>query len=424
MAKALRAWRLLPAFFLFEIGAHLPKLPRMNRPSFSTGTKPRIAALIVAAGSGVRFGGQTPKQYQSIGGMPIVRRSTLAFLNHPYVTDVQIVISPQHRDLYDAALAGLALPAPVSGGASRQDSVRLGLEALAQQKLPPDTVLIHDAARPLIDAATITDVCKALETAQGAIAAKRLVDTLKREENGAIAATIDRANLWQAHTPQGFRFAPILAAHRAAAGQHLTDDAAVAEKAGMIVTLVPSNADNMKITNPDDLGRAAKIMGQGLGDIRTGLGFDVHKLVDGSVIHLGGLAIPHDKTLEGHSDADVVLHAITDAILGAAAAGDIGLHFPPSDPQWKGADSAVFASHAVKIVRERGGIVAHVDVTIMCEAPRLTPHRDAMRKKIAEILDVEQERVSVKATTTERLGFTGRGEGIAAQAIATVRFEG
>ncbi len=384
----------------------------------------RTTALIVAAGSGTRFGSPIPKQYQDIGGLPILRRSILAFLNHPHITDVQIVISPQHRDLYDRAVQGLNMPPPVHGGATRQDSVRLGLEALAAQKSPPDFVMIHDAARPLIDTLTITAVRKALDTAQGAIAAKPLVDTLKKGAETKITDTIDRSNLWQAHTPQAFHFGAILKAHQAAIGQQLTDDAAVAEKAGINVTLVPSNPDNMKITNPDDLGRAARLLGQNFGDIRTGMGFDVHRLIDGDVIHLGGLAIPHTKTLKGHSDADVILHAITDALLGAMAAGDIGTHFPPSDPQWKGADSALFVRHVVQMINERGGMIAHVDVILMGEEPKLNPHRVAMQKRLAELLEVNEGRVSLKATTTERLGFTGRGEGLAAQAIATVRFEG
>ncbi|MDD5586532.1 MAG: bifunctional 2-C-methyl-D-erythritol 4-phosphate cytidylyltransferase/2-C-methyl-D-erythritol 2,4-cyclodiphosphate synthase [Alphaproteobacteria bacterium] len=384
---------------------------------------PTCTALIVAAGSGVRFGGPIPKQYQDVGGMPILRRSVLAFLGHPHIDRIQVVISPQHRDLYDRAVAGLGLPAPVHGGATRQDSVRLGLEALAQTARP-DFVMIHDAARPLIDAATITAVRKALDQAKGAIAAKPLVDTLKRGSSDSITETIDRSNLWQAHTPQAFHFDAILAAHLAAKGAQLTDDAAVAEKAGMPVTLVPSNPDNMKITNPDDLGRAARLLGQNFGDIRTGLGFDVHRLVPGDVIHLGGIAIPHDRTLEGHSDADVILHAVVDALLGTMSAGDIGTHFPPSDPQWKGADSALFVRHAVQMINERGGMIAHVDVTVMCEQPKLGPHREAIRARMTELLEVNPDRVSLKATTTERLGFTGREEGIAAHAVATVRFEG
>jgi 2-C-methyl-D-erythritol 4-phosphate cytidylyltransferase/2-C-methyl-D-erythritol 2,4-cyclodiphosphate synthase len=383
----------------------------------------QCAALIVAAGSGERFGGSIPKQYQDLAGMPILRRSVLAFLNHPHIDQVQVVISPAHRDLYDKAVADLGLPEPVIGGATRQDSVRLGLEALEKNN-KPERVMIHDAARPLIDAATITNVRKALDKDGGAIAAKPLVDTLKRGNGINIETTIDRNNLWQAHTPQAFHFDAILSAHRATIGAQLTDDAAVAEKAGMNVTLVLSNPDNMKITNPDDLDRAARLLGHNFGDIRTGMGFDVHRLVPGTEIFLCGVAIPHDRKLDGHSDADVGLHALVDAILGAMSAGDIGKHFPPSDPQWKGKDSAHFVRHAVRMVSERGGFISHVDITMMCENPRIGPHRDAMVKRVAELLEMPIDRVSVKATTTERLGFTGREEGIAAQAVATLRFPG
>jgi len=384
---------------------------------------PHCTALIVAAGAGDRFGGPVPKQYLDLGGMPILRRSVLAFLGHPHIDFIQIVINPAHRDRYDKAVGDLDLPEPIEGGVTRQDSVRLGLEALAQ-KQKPQFVMIHDAARPLIDAATITAVRKALEGQRGAIAAKPLVDTLKRAEGEIIATTIDRRNLWQAHTPQAFHFNDILAAHRAAQGAELTDDAAVAEKAGIAVALVPSNPDNMKITNPDDLDRAARLLGHNFGDVRTGFGYDVHRLVPGDKIYLCGVAIPHDRKLEGHSDADVGLHAAVDAILGALGAGDIGVHFPPSDPQWKGKDSAHFVRHAVRMVHERGGIISHVDVTLICESPRIGPHRDAMLKRMAELLEVTSDRVSIKATTTERLGFLGREEGIAAQAVATVRLAG
>ena len=382
---------------------------------------PTCTALIVAAGSGERFGGARPKQYQDLAGVPILRRSVLAFLNHPHVDSVYVVIGANQRTFYDEALSGLNMPEPITGGATRQESVCRGLEFLANNS-KPDFVMIHDAARPLVDAATITDVRKALDHTLGAIAAKPLVDTLKRGKDGIIENTIDRAHLWQAHTPQAFAFDAILAAHHAARGEQLTDDAAVAEKAGLKTRLVPSNADNMKITNPDDLHRAARLLGNNFGDIRTGLGFDVHRLIDGTAIHLCGVTIPHNRTLEGHSDADVALHAVVDALLGAMSAGDIGQHFPPSDPQWKGKDSAVFVRHAVGMVHERGGLIAHVDVTLMCEQPKVGPHSPAMQKRLAELLDVTPDRVSVKATTTERLGFTGREEGIAAQAIATLRF--
>jgi 2-C-methyl-D-erythritol 4-phosphate cytidylyltransferase/2-C-methyl-D-erythritol 2,4-cyclodiphosphate synthase len=380
-------------------------------------------ALIVAAGAGDRFGGPIPKQYLDLAGVPILRRSVLAFLGHPHIDGVQVVISPNHRERYDRAVEGLTLPEPVTGGATRQDSVRLGLEALAKAN-KPQFVMIHDAARPLIDAATITAVRRALDSQSGAIAAKPLVDTLKRAATDIIETTIPRENLWQAHTPQAFHFDAILAAHKAAKGAQLTDDAAVAEKAGMKVALISSNPDNMKITNPDDLDRAARLLGHHFGDVRTGFGYDVHRLVPGDKIFLCGVAIPHNRKLEGHSDADVGLHAAVDAILGAMGAGDIGMHFPPSDAQWKGKDSGHFVRHAVHMVHERGGIIAHVDVTLICEAPKVGPHREKMVARLAELLEVTPDRVSVKATTSERLGFTGREEGIAAQAVATLRFPG
>jgi 2-C-methyl-D-erythritol 4-phosphate cytidylyltransferase/2-C-methyl-D-erythritol 2,4-cyclodiphosphate synthase len=380
-------------------------------------------ALIVAAGSGDRFGGSIPKQYHELGGVSILRRSILAFLNHPHIDAVRVVINPAHRSMYDKAVNDLGLPEPVTGGSTRQDSVRLGLEAL-EQSGKPTLVMIHDAARPLIDAATITAVRKALDREPGAIAAKPLVDTLKRATGETIETTIDRRDLWQAHTPQAFHFDAILKAHRTAQGAQLTDDAAVAEKAGINVTLVSSNPDNMKITNPDDLDRAARLLGHNFNDIRTGMGFDVHRLIPGDKIHLCGITIPHNRMLEGHSDADVGLHALVDAILGAMGAGDIGTHFPPSDPQWRGKESSHFVRHAVKLVTERGGYIAHADVTLLCENPRIGPHRDAMVKRMAELLEIAPERVSVKATTTERLGFTGREEGIVGQAVVTLRFPG
>lgn len=377
-------------------------------------------ALIVAAGSGERFGGEIPKQYQDLAGAPILRRSVLAFLRHPAIAHVQVVISSHHRHLYDRSMTGLDLPPPVHGGATRQESVRLGLEAL--EKNPPSCVLIHDAARPLIDSDTIQRVCDALKSQPAAIAAKQLVDTLKRSKDGVIDSTIDRAHLWQAHTPQGFHFAAIMKAHRQYAGEALTDDAAVAEKAGLPVALVLSNADNMKLTNPDDLDRARRLLGIGaLPDVRTASGFDVHRLIPGDKMTLCGHTFAHDQTLEGHSDADVALHALTDALLGTISAGDIGMHFPPSDAKWKGADSTHFLQHAVDMIRQKGGAISHVDITIMCERPKIGPQRAAMQERLAALLNLSPDRVSVKATTTEKLGFTGRGEGIAAQAVATVR---
>ncbi|WP_144428203.1 bifunctional 2-C-methyl-D-erythritol 4-phosphate cytidylyltransferase/2-C-methyl-D-erythritol 2,4-cyclodiphosphate synthase [Azospirillum thiophilum] len=384
---------------------------------------PTCIALIVAGGSGQRFGAERPKQYLDLAGKPVLRRTVEAFLNHPQVGGVRVVIDPAWRNAYDAAVAGLGLPDPVAGGSCRQDSVRNGLEALASAGAP-DLVLIHDAARPLIANATIGTVIAALETAQGAIAAVPVADTLKRGAGSTITGTVDRDGLWRAQTPQGFRFPAILEAHRAAAGLSLTDDAAVAERAGLAVALVPSKEDNFKVTTPDDLARATRKLMSDLWDVRTGSGFDVHRFTDGDFVTLCGLRVPHSHGLEGHSDADVGLHALTDAILGALAAGDIGSHFPPTDPRWRGADSARFLRHAADLVAERGGVIAHADVTIICERPKVGPHRAAMAERIAQILGIETGRVGVKATTTEQLGFTGRREGIAAQAVATIRLPG
>jgi 2-C-methyl-D-erythritol 4-phosphate cytidylyltransferase/2-C-methyl-D-erythritol 2,4-cyclodiphosphate synthase len=381
----------------------------------------KVTALIVAAGLGERFGGSLPKQYQDLAGSPILRRAVMAFLTHPRISQVQVVIHSSHRPLYDTATDGLDLPEPIMGGATRQDSVRLGLEAIEKQK--PDLVLVHDAARPLIDAETIANVCDALNTHPAVIAAKPLVDTLKRGKDGIIETTIERANLWQAHTPQGFHYKAILEAHRKAQGQSLTDDAAVAEKAGMQVALVQSNPDNLKLTNPDDLDRARRLLGMGaLPDVRTGFGFDVHRFVKGDHMTLCGHRFAHDQSLEGHSDADAGLHALTDAILATFGAGDIGMHFPPSDPKWKNADSTHFLRHALDLLHQRGGALSHIDITIICERPKIGPQREAMRARLSELLKLAHERISVKATTTEQLGFTGRGEGIAVQAVVTARF--
>ncbi|WP_158045540.1 bifunctional 2-C-methyl-D-erythritol 4-phosphate cytidylyltransferase/2-C-methyl-D-erythritol 2,4-cyclodiphosphate synthase [Skermanella pratensis] len=379
-------------------------------------------ALIVAAGSGERFGGDRPKQYQDLGSRAVLHHTVGAFLRHPGVDAVQVVIQPGHRELYDAAVAGLDLPEPVAGGATRQESVRLGLERLAARDPAPAFVLIHDAARPLVGEATIRAVRDRLDEVPAAIAAVPVTDTLKRATGGLVSGTVERAGLWRAQTPQGFRFQEILRAHRELAGAELTDDAALAERAGLEVALVEGNADNLKVTNRDDMAQAAMLMNASLPpDVRTGMGYDVHRFSPGDHVVLCGVEVPHEARLEGHSDADVGLHALTDAILGALAAGDIGSHFPPSDPQWRGADSGLFLRHAVGMVRARGGMIAHADVTLICERPKIGPHREAMVARMAELLGIAPDRVSVKATTTERLGFTGRGEGIAAQAVATIR---
>lgn len=385
----------------------------------------KCVALVVAAGRGRRFGGETPKQYLDLGGRPVLRHSLATFAVHPQVDRVRAVIHPDDRALYDTAAADLGLLEPVPGGATRQESVLLGLESLAAGPNPPALVLIHDGARPFIDAGTIARVITALADAPGAIAAIPINDTVKRAgANGAappgIDATVDRAGLWRAQTPQAFRFADILAAHRAVAGEELTDDAAVAERAGLPVTLVLGSEDNVKITTIADLRRVGRRLALPA-EVRVGNGFDVHRFGPGDHVTLCGVRIAHGAGLVGHSDADVALHALTDAVLGAIAAGDIGRHFPPSDPRWKGADSGIFLRHAAGLARALGGEIAAVDVTIVCERPKVGPHRGAMTLAVAEMLDLPFERVSIKATTTEGLGFTGRAEGIAAQATATVR---
>lgn len=377
----------------------------------------RAVALIVAGGSGSRFGGPVPKQYRRLAGVPVLRRTVETFLTHPAVGRVQVVIRAEDAALYADVVAGLDLPPPVIGGADRQESVRRGLEALAGV----DVVLIQDAARPCVPAPVIDRVLAAVQPGAGAIAALPVADTLWRGPDAVCDTLVDRQNLWRAQTPQGFMLVDILAAHRATQGQGLTDDAAVATAAGLKVHLVEGSPGSAKITTEADLIEAETRLRQNLTDIRVGTGFDVHAFVDGDSVTLCGLTIPHTRGLAGHSDADVGLHALTDAILGALAAGDIGQHFPPSDLRWKGADSAQFLRHAATLVAARGGVIAHTDVTLICERPKVGPHRAAMQARVAEILGLALDRVSIKATTTEKLGFTGREEGIAAQAVATLR---
>jgi 2-C-methyl-D-erythritol 4-phosphate cytidylyltransferase/2-C-methyl-D-erythritol 2,4-cyclodiphosphate synthase len=386
-----------------------------------------VIALIVAAGRGQRAGAGGPKQYRLLAGQSVLARTVFAFLNHKQIDLVRVVIHRDDGDLYEEAIAHLRSDAkllpPVPGGAERQDSVRIGLESLCAQA--PSIALIHDAARPFVDSATITRVIDAA-AAGGAIAALPVFDTIKRADDGAepaIIETVPRESLWRAQTPQGFQFGLILRAHREAAGETLTDDAAVAERAGVRVALVRGSPDNMKITQAEDFGMAEILLGRSahMFEYRTGHGFDVHEFEAGNAVILCGVEVPHERKLKGHSDADVGMHALTDAILGAIGAGDIGDHFPPSDMQWRGAPSRVFLAKACALVDARGGAVAHCDVTLICEAPKIGPHRAAMRAALAEIMNIPVESVSVKATTTEQLGFTGRREGIAAMATATVR---
>jgi 2-C-methyl-D-erythritol 4-phosphate cytidylyltransferase/2-C-methyl-D-erythritol 2,4-cyclodiphosphate synthase len=374
-------------------------------------------ALIVASGRGQRFGADRPKQWQPLAGRPVLRHCLERFGRHARVGAVRAVIHPQDRDLYEQAARGLDLLAPAEGGATRQESVRLGLESLAGA--PPDVVLIHDGVRPLIDPGLIDRVLDGLVRHPAVLPTLPVTDTLKRVAAGRVLGTVERAGLWRAQTPQGFAYGPILAAHRAAAGAALTDDVAVAEAAGLVIATVAGDEANLKITEPADLTRAELLLG-GRAQIRTGLGFDVHRLGRGSGLVLMGLRLPDPYRLIGHSDADVGLHAITDALLGALGAGDIGSHFPPSDPRWAGADSAVFLEHARGLIEAAGGRIEHVDATLVCERPRIGPHRAAMVARLAGLLGLDPGRISIKATTTEGLGFTGRGEGIAAQAIATI----
>lgn len=375
----------------------------------------KTAALVVAAGSGSRAGGELPKQYRRIGGKALLAHA-IDHLRHPRIDAVHVVIGPGQDEAFRTALGDLPLPAPIVGGATRQESVRNGLEALAAEGV--ERVLIHDAARPFLPPAVIDRLIDALDTHAGAVPALPVVDTLARGDAG-LGETVPRDGLVRVQTPQAFRFDAILAAHRQWQGE-ATDDAQVARAAGLDVAVVEGDPALEKLTYDADFARAEARLAAML-TARTGLGFDVHALAAGEELWLGGIRIPHDKGLKGHSDADVALHALTDALLGALGAGDIGDHFPPSDPRWRGAPSGLFLEHARDLVTAAGGRIDHVDLTLICEAPRIGPHRAAMREKIAGLLRLPVRRVSIKATTTERLGFAGRGEGIAAQAVATIR---
>jgi 2-C-methyl-D-erythritol 4-phosphate cytidylyltransferase/2-C-methyl-D-erythritol 2,4-cyclodiphosphate synthase len=380
--------------------------------------KMTAAALIVAGGRGERLGGPVAKQYQKLAGIPVLRHALLAFCHHPAITAVAAVIRGEDRAHYDQAAEGLELLPPIPGGDSRQQSVLHGLQGL--ESLNPDRVLIHDGARPFISAKVIDNVLAGLAVHDGAVAAVPVVDSLKRGGDGRIVDEVPRQDLWQAQTPQGFSYPALLAAHGKADAGH-TDDASLARAAGLEVALVAGAVENAKITTAADLARADAAHAARLFDVRVGQGFDVHRFEPGDHVRLCGIDIPHSARLAGHSDADVALHAVTDAILGAIGKGDIGRHFPPGQAKWQNADSARFVSFAVDQVHVLGGRLAHLDVTIICEAPRITPHHGPMAARLGAITGLDGTRVSIKATTTERLGFTGRNEGIAAQATATVR---
>jgi 2-C-methyl-D-erythritol 4-phosphate cytidylyltransferase/2-C-methyl-D-erythritol 2,4-cyclodiphosphate synthase len=382
-----------------------------------------VAAIVVAAGQGVRAGGDLPKQFRRLGGDTLLQRALSAFTGVAAVSLVQPVIRPDDLALVRTLVDGMDVLPPVSGGATRQASVRAGLEALEPRA--PDIVLVHDAARPFASSELIARAIAAAQKTGAAIPGLPVTDTVKRiDRTGMIETTLDRNSIRLVQTPQAFAFPALLEAHRRAAAQgrdDFTDDAALAEWAGMKVSVFEGEPGNIKLTTPDDFARAEALQAASLGDVRTGSGFDVHAFGPGDHVTLGGIRIPCDRALTGHSDADVALHALTDAILGALADGDIGAHFPPTDPQWRGASSDRFLVFAVDRVRARGGLIAHLDLTIVCEFPRISAHRDTMRANIARLARIDTERVAVKATTSEKLGFTGRGEGIVAQATATVR---
>lgn len=383
-----------------------------------------FAALVVAGGGGTRAGAGIPKQYRFVAGEPVLRRSMRLFTDHREIGAVQAVIRAQDLPSYQALSADLPkCLAAVAGGATRQASVHAGLESLVPAA--PRFVLVHDAARPFAGSALIDRAIAAVRETGAAIPAIAVTDTIKRvDADGRIVANVERGELRAVQTPQAFRFDALLAAHRKAAAEgrsDFTDDAALLEWTGAAVTTFEGSKQNMKLTTGEDFARAAAYAAGELSDIRTGTGYDVHAFVAGDHVTLGGVRIPHDRSLSGHSDADVLLHAMTDALLGAIGDGDIGQHFPPADVQWRGADSAVFLKFAAERIRARGGMIGHLDGTLICEAPKIGPHREAMRIRIAEICGIEPGRVGVQATTNERLGFIGRSEGIAAMAVATIR---
>ncbi len=377
-----------------------------------------VAAVLVAAGRGQRAGGPRPKQWQVIGARRVIDHTVRALAAHPAIARLVIVLHPD--DMTEAAVFRAAGHTVVAGGAERAHSVRAGLEAL--DGTGTTRVLIHDVARPCVAARVIDDVIAALDHNCGAAPALAVTDALWTGAAGRVSGTRDRAGLFRAQTPQGFDFAAIMAAHRTHHGP-AADDVEVARAAGLDVAIVPGDADNLKITTPQDFARAARILKDRQGDdvdIRLGNGFDVHAFGPGDHVTLCGVNVPHTHGLVGHSDADVGMHTVTDAIYGALAMGDIGQHFPPSDPQWKGAESRIFLRHAVDLAAQMGFAIGNVDCTLICEHPKVGPHSQDMRARMADIMGIDAARVSVKATTSEKLGFTGRGEGIACFATATL----
>ena len=384
-------------------------------------TKPTRVALILAAGYGERVGvSGLPKQYRLLGGVPLLCHSLLCFLTHKSLDAVRVVLSPSQRPLYNKALEYIqsreALLDPVEGGATRQQSTRAGLESL--KSLTPDIVLIHDAVRPLVNHEDINACLDALSHSKAVVPSVPLADALKRYDDGVLRH-VPREPYRLALTPQGFDFATLLQAHRNFTDHSFPDDAALVDYAGISVKTVDGRRDNFKITFIEDFLRAETMLGSRTHP-RTGSGYDVHRFTSGTCVRLCGVDIPFEKSLAGHSDADVGLHALTDAILGAITAGDIGDHFPSGELCWQSSNSSVFLNHAVKLAEQAGFCVHHVDVTLICEAPKLAPYRNAMREAVADILDIDISSVSIKATTTEGLGFLGRSEGIAAQAVASL----
>ena len=375
-------------------------------------------ALIVSAGRGRRISGNTPKQYLPLGGETILSKTARAFINHKKIDAVRIVIHPDDQDLYDTATEGLNLLSPVYGGPERQDSVRNGLESL--EELSPLNVLIHDSVRPFVSHSLIDRILNMLLDGKGCIPGVPIMDAIKLLDDGKIVKSLERSNIWRVQTPQGFPFDQILAAHRSLIGNNLADDAAVAEAYGLSVVVVQGLLDNEKITNKEDLEKAMQKHSLSLPDIRVGNGYDVHRFSKGDFVTICGIKIPFSFGLEGHSDADVGLHALTDAILGALGKGDIGEYFPSTDEQWRNASSHIFLRHAGEVLSSMNASVQNLDITIICEVPKISPYRDEMKNNICEILSISPSRVNVKGKTNETLGFIGRKEGIAAQATATI----